>query len=149
MSRWQPSLGLLRYSESNQVSAWMKGISERQDHTESRSHQHCGSSSVATSLWCPRSPSGELGGLGSELWGSSGELSLAGPSGRALVPLGWDGGAGRGSVPSFWGSEYQGRGGDPNQEFPRVQGREEGAEFRWSRDGEESLAAESSADALL
>lgn len=54
----------------------------------------------------------------------------------------------RGTVPSFWGSEYQGRGGDPNQEIPRVQGREEGAEFRWSRDGEERLVAESSGDTL-
>lgn len=37
---------------------------------------------------------------------------------------------------------------NPIRSFTRVQEREEGAEFRWSRDGEERRAAESSGDTL-
>lgn len=70
-----------------------------------------------------------------------GELSLAGPSGERVFP------GGRGRHPfALLVRMSLAEAGISIRSFTRVQEREERAEFRWSGDGEERLAAESSGE---
>lgn len=79
--------------------------------------------------------------MGSEALSSAGEPSLTGPSGERVFP------GGRGRHPFLLLVRMSlAEAGISIRSFSRGQEGEEGAEFRWSGDGEERPAAESSGE---